>query len=309
MSQQSLHIHRGDHSLHLRHMGPQDGSGPVVLMLHGAISNGKVFYSESGKGLGPFLARLGFQVYVADLRGRGLSLPTIEAGHAYGQTSAIADELPALHDFVRQRHPGQAVHWLAHSWGGIIMASCLARFPPLAEQVASLTFFGTKRCIRRWSWERLLKVELVWKRLGPNWVRKHGYLPAKRLRIGADSETAESLQSSIAWIKPGPWVDTLDGFDYGVAAAQVDWPRNWFIAGAKDRVLGHPRDVRDFRDEMGAQGAVTVLGRKQGYGKDYDHLNMLVGPDLDQGLFPQVAAWLSEGRSAPAQPPGPGSPR
>jgi pimeloyl-ACP methyl ester carboxylesterase len=34
---------------------------------------------------------------------------------------------------------------MAHSWGGVIMASTLVRFPELAEQVASLVFFGTKR--------------------------------------------------------------------------------------------------------------------------------------------------------------------
>lgn len=32
-------------------------SGPPVLMLHGAIENGRIFYSESGKGLAPYLAR------------------------------------------------------------------------------------------------------------------------------------------------------------------------------------------------------------------------------------------------------------
>ncbi|WP_341503099.1 alpha/beta hydrolase [Gallaecimonas sp. GXIMD4217] len=308
MTQRSLYIDRGDHRLHLRHMGPEDGSGPVVLMLHGAISNGKVFYSESGKGLGPFLAGRGFQVYVAELRGRGLSLPAIEAGHDYGQTDAIVAELPAMQAFIRERHPGQKVHWLAHSWGGVLMASCLARFPGLAEQVASLTFFGSKRCIRRWSWERLLKVELVWKRLGPYWVRKHGYLPARQLRIGADSETVESLLSSVAWVKPGPWVDPQDGFDYGAGAARVDWPRSWFIAGARDRVLGHPGDVADFRAEMGAAGPITVLGRKQGFEKDFGHLDMLVGPGLD-GLFAQVADWLSGAAPGPEHRPGPHSPR
>ncbi|HIN39000.1 MAG TPA: esterase, partial [Flavobacteriales bacterium] len=33
-----------------------DKKGQPVLMLHGSIENGKIFYSSSGKGLAPYLA-------------------------------------------------------------------------------------------------------------------------------------------------------------------------------------------------------------------------------------------------------------
>ncbi len=58
-------------------------------MLHGAVENGKIFYSDSGRGLAPFLARRGFDVYVGDLRGRGESRPHISRSSRYGQTEAI----------------------------------------------------------------------------------------------------------------------------------------------------------------------------------------------------------------------------
>ncbi len=98
-------------------------------MVHGAIENGRIFYTESGKGLACFLARHGYQVYVADLRGRGLSTPAIAEQAEHGQHELITEDMPALHRWIAARHAGFKLHWMAHSWGGVIMASTLVRFP------------------------------------------------------------------------------------------------------------------------------------------------------------------------------------
>ncbi|WP_115717439.1 alpha/beta fold hydrolase [Gallaecimonas mangrovi] len=287
---ESLFVAVDGQQLHLRCFGPDQGQ--PLLMLHGAISNGKVFYSDSGKGLAPYLAAQGFRVYVLDLRGRGLSEPPINSQARHGQLEAIRDDLPAVQRFIMDRHPGQAVHWLAHSWGGVLMASTLARFPGLASRVASLTFFGSKRSIHSWSFERLIKVELVWNLLAPWWVRRHGYLPAKAKKIGADNETANALADSIAWVKKRPWIDPKDGFDYAKAACNVDWPRLWLLAGKADKALGNPRDVARFQQEMAAKGQITLLAKTNGFRRNYNHLDMLVGSDAAKELFPKVRDWL-----------------
>jgi alpha-beta hydrolase superfamily lysophospholipase len=72
---------------------------PPCLLVHGAIENGSIFYSKNGKGLGPYLAESGFDVFVADLRGHGLSTPTIaEEGHKadYGQWETINVSIPSF---------------------------------------------------------------------------------------------------------------------------------------------------------------------------------------------------------------------
>jgi pimeloyl-ACP methyl ester carboxylesterase len=75
--------------LALRRFHRGDG-GPVLL--HGAIENGRIFYSRSGRGLAPFLAREGFDAFVADLRGRGDSQPPIGPRSSHGQTESIVEE-------------------------------------------------------------------------------------------------------------------------------------------------------------------------------------------------------------------------
>ena len=59
-------------------------NAPPALMIHGSVENGRIFYSNSGKGFAPFLASKGFDVFVPDLRGRGNSIPAISQNTNYG---------------------------------------------------------------------------------------------------------------------------------------------------------------------------------------------------------------------------------
>lgn len=75
--------------LHMRRFFREDldtSRAESILMLHGAIENGRIFYrggertdvnAVNRKGLAPFLAAHGFDVFVGELRGRGLSKPLI----------------------------------------------------------------------------------------------------------------------------------------------------------------------------------------------------------------------------------------
>lgn len=291
--QESHHIHlNGGDVLHLRRICG-DPRGAPVFMLHGAIENGRIFYTESGKGLAPYLARCGYDVYVADLRGRGKSTPPIDAASRFGQTEAITEDIPAFIDYIVRLRGEAPQHWMAHSWGGVLLSSYLARFSDHRQRVRSLVYFGSKRTVRVKNLHRLLKVDLIWLRLCPLLAGLLGYLPARRLRMGSDSETAKSLLHSLQWVKESPWVDPDDGFDYGTAARQVKLPPTWFIAAQNDHCLGHPRDVYDFMAEAGDQETTySILSVKNGQQHDYGHIDMLTHPDAIGDHFPLVADWL-----------------
>jgi predicted alpha/beta hydrolase len=284
----------GGAELHLRAILPAEPSRAPVLMLHGSVENGRVFYTPSGKGLGPFLARAGHPVHIADQRGRGESRPHVARGHAYGQTEAIVEDLPAFHAAVRERWPGQRVHWVAHSWGGVLMLAALGRFPALRVEVASLCGFGSKRCVRVRNLRKLLLIDGYWLRLAPLIAAGAGYLPSARLGLGSDDESRAGLEQCCAWVRPGPWVDPADGFDYGAALRSAeDLPPARFFAGADDPCLGHPKDVRDMMEEAGLAGAgFELLGRATGHLHDYDHVDMLTHPDAVRDHFPGLRDWL-----------------
>ena len=280
------------YQLHIRRLLPLHQPHGVVLMLHGAIENSRIFYSASGKGLGCYLADQGFAVFCADFAGRGRSLPHSSSGFDHSQQQLICQDIPALIRHLQRTHQ-QKIHLIAHSWGGVLAAASLCRHPELLPLVSSKVCFGSKRRIRVQSLEKRFKVDLIWNRLGPWLAAKHGYFPAKRLRLGADDEPRQFLQDCIAWIEQDGFVDCSDGFDYAAAAKQIEWPHLWHFVAEKDRVLGHPQDVQAFIAEACQQQAkYTHLGKASGALTDYDHISMLTHPLAVQDHFPQLANWL-----------------
>lgn len=283
--------------LHLKHLqGAPDG--PVIFMLHGAVENSRIFYSDSGKGLGWFLARAGFDVYMADLAGRGLSHPPIDGSSLHGQSDSICAEIPALLAAIAERRPQAPVFWLAHSWGGVLLAAVLARQPAHLDSLRGLVFFGCKRTVRGLNPEKLLKVYGFWNRAAFALTRWHGYLPAAALGVGSDSETALSHRQCVDWVQQSVWRDSVDGFDYAAALRDLPLPPILHIMGRRDRSLGHPDDVRRFQQELNSPAEFWLLSRREGYLQDYDHINMLTHPDAVRDHFPRLLQWLQQQLSA-----------
>lgn len=143
------------------------------------------------------------------------------------------------------------------------------------------------------SWERRLKINVIWNKLAPLLGQHYGYVPAKRWRFGADNEPQQFLRDTIAWIKGAPFTDRSDNFDYQQACQQTAWPPIWHFAAEQDRLLGHPTDVQAFIEESGQQRArFSLLGKAQGYSQNYDHISMLTHVAATTEHFAELAVWL-----------------
>ena len=289
-NQESIFLPQGEHQLHLRHVWQKKGGIPV-FMIHGVIENGLIFYTKKGKGLACYLAEQGFDVYVADLRGRGESTPPINKNADHGQFETITQDIPCFINYII-KETQQKMHLIAHSWGGVLLASALARSPELSKNVLSKTCFGTKRMVTVKSLEKLFKINVFWNNLAPKLANKKGFLDAKSFGIGSDNETVNSLADSVVWTKKSDWHDPRDGFDYFQAAKLIDWPPTWHFTGSKDKVLGHAIDVNAFIKEYNPQAKFTLLSKTSGNIHDYDHINILTHPDALNDHFPLLVKWL-----------------
>ncbi|QJQ94739.1 MULTISPECIES: alpha/beta fold hydrolase [Halomonadaceae] len=282
-------------AVHLTRFRPAGTSRGSVLCWHGAIESGRIFHSRSGKGLAPWLASRGYEVFVANQRGRGEAPPTPARGIALDQTDVIVDEIPAAIRACLALSGSPWLHLVTHSWGGVLTASSLARFTELRDLVTSQSFFGTKRSVCSWTLQRLLYVDLIWKGVAPIARGVCGYLPARALRWGSDDEYAGSHRQGVNWVRPRPWVDARDGFEYTTALAEGGLPPTLHLAGQNDRALGHPDDVARFAAECGPhEQRLVLLGRQQGFSRDYGHLDMLTHPQAMAEVFPLVEAWMEE---------------
>lgn len=289
---QRINIQAGIHRLCL-HRFCGNAAGAPLFMVHGSVENGRIFYSDSGKGLAPWLASRGFDVYVADLRGRGMSSPAVSAASDWGLREMMEEDFPVmLQEIVRLR--GQVPqHWLAHSWGGVMQLAFLARWSAPAP-VASLTFFGTKRHIASWSLKKLMMIDLGWGLLGELLAQVKGYLPARRFGFGVEDESAATYRQTRSWVRSKQWLDPYDVFDYAAALKELSLPPAFYITGAHDQVLGHPLDVYRLIQETGYDqvNEFLVAGKSSGFAHNYNHVNLLTHKDAPADVFPAVEEWL-----------------
>ncbi len=284
--------------LHLRHIYNPEKKGDAVFLLHGAVENGKIFYTESHKGLAPFLAAQGYQCFVADLRGRGQSLPKISSNSHYGQTEAIIEDIPAMLEFIKAQTGHFPKYWVAHSWGGVLMNSFLARYPEHKQHVSACGYFGTKRSLFNNHPSKLLQANLIWYTLAPILSKRKGYLDARKLKWGSDNETIKSHHQSMQWAKKMPWIDSDDGFDYASALENTELPPILHIAGAKDKALAQPIDIQAFIEESGkGTQDLRIYGKKYGHKIDYDHINMLTSPHAHDDQFKELSDWFAQHRA------------
>ena len=114
--------------------------GIPVVLVHGSFSNRRFWYSPKGIGLGAYLARQGFDVWIPEMRGHGLS----RRNQDYAR-NRVADyaryDLPAIAAFVREQS-AQVPHWIGHSLGGTTLAAALGGQYLGAPAVASVALFG-----------------------------------------------------------------------------------------------------------------------------------------------------------------------
>jgi len=279
---------------------------PVVFLLHGAISNGYMFWSSSGKGLGPYLASRGVNVFIGDTRGRGFSAPSIiqEAEDrgtvSHGQVECIRDDLPTFIDAVSNLsgRPDGKQHWIAHSWGGVLLSSTLARYgAEFEDRVDSMVCIGTKKYIgQKMSWDYVKNIAWGWNFVCPLLAKYYGYLPVTKYKFGMDEETISSLRDCTTWVEArSSWVDPTDGTDYLALWNRLNRrPATWHICASNDSYLGNPKDVQRWAQLTGQTQRFTEMSQSSGNLEDYNHNSMLTSKVAVNDHFPKIFEWIQE---------------
>jgi alpha-beta hydrolase superfamily lysophospholipase len=290
-TEESIFIPLHDHDqLHLKRFCG-DANGQVIFMVHGSVENGRIFYSKNGKGLAPFLARNGYDVFVGDLRGRGQSTPPINKYSDYGLSECIDEEIPAFIEKITSLRGDARIHWIAHSWGGILLLSYYARNAGEINP-SSMIFFGTKRQITVSGFRKFWTINIFYNFIFKLIIRMKGFVDVKSLKMGMENETTKSRRQTYEWVTSDEWKGE-DGFNYAEALKHIPLPPLLFIAGASDEVLGHQEDVKKLMEEIGTPDAQFYLAAKsKGNKHNYDHVSMLTHPDAPSDHFQYILQWL-----------------
>ncbi|OUS23681.1 hypothetical protein A9Q99_26960 [Gammaproteobacteria bacterium 45_16_T64] len=283
------------HQLHIRRLCG-GSNAPPVLMLHGLLEDGTVFYSRSKRGLAYSMASAGFDVYIPDLRGKGRSWPHLSEILQYRVYDAVTSDIPTLLEAISTHCGSAPKFWVAHGWGGVLLTSFLARYPQYRSGTLGLVYFGTRRVASTQNLQRRVFVDALWGWLAGAVSKLRGFIPGGLLKMGPSDEFSSMRSENIAWMQGASWVDPSDKFDYGAALSEgLEYPPSLYIASKSDLTYGNPRDVSEFMREVGSHnGRLIILDKEGGSQHNYRHSTMLTHPDAATDHFPLVLSWMEE---------------
>ncbi len=305
--------------LHLRHFRPQlcaevlNAAGLVnrlaelpgldrrVFMLHGEAESGRVYYDNSSKGLAWYLARQGYEVFVADLGGRGRSLVAEGEMSTLSVHQLIESAIPRLLQAIantpaargeESRFGCAADIWVGHGFGTVLLAAAWAQLPGYLRSAQQMIFFSGRRRVQSRSKLSRLFVGLIGHPLMRRWVARCNRFPARKLGIGTANENVGWYLNYLGWMNSQRWIGE-DGFDYAASLAQHPLPPILHLAALHDSLYADLDDVRAFIDELGPHDArLQVYDTVAGTERNYNHLSMLLDESAAQQVFPDLAHWL-----------------
>lgn len=277
-----------------------------VFMLHGEVECGRIFYDDSGKGLANYLAEQGYEVFVADLGGRGRSLGCEGKASSLSVHDVVTEAIPRLLRAASNRTSGQDVYcagagsekpsiWVAHGFGGVLLSAAWARMDKTDRSATQMIFFGARRKLQANHRLAAAFVKVFCHPLTAKLVNWHSAFPATRMRLGSADENAQWFRVYTQWMTSDQWCDPEDGFDYRAALQANPIPSAIHFAAAGDKVYADAADVRAFVEELGCHDArLIVLDEISNSTQQYDHLSMLLDPAAVDDVFSYAGRWLKE---------------
>lgn len=288
---QSHNVQSGTVHLELRRCNLGSASGTPLLLVPGFLQTNDVFMPTKGEGgLAPFLAGLGYDVFMAELRGRGKSWPEISRGADWGVHEAICSDLPAHLCMIERLRPGVPQVWLGQDFSSLLLLGRFAR-GDLAAPVEGMIHLGASRLRMpegRGRWAHSLFSLAA--RLS---VATRGFVA----RPGQDGckETRSTLDCLLNWQSEEAWLDPADDFDYAAALQAAPPPPSLYVANERSSLWGRVEDCRRLIGEMGAHDArIVSIGRRGGNQRNYSHRALVQHPAAHDDHFLQIQDWLQE---------------
>jgi pimeloyl-ACP methyl ester carboxylesterase len=302
-----------------RHRPRDEGPGTPVVLCSGFSCNRHFIDYDEQYSLARSLARAGFDAWVLELRGRGLSHPTAACRRPGRWTfdDLVRIDVPTAIEHV-VRTTGRSIAWVGHSMGGMVLYAYLGTTPAAPVRagvtIASPVVFSAVSSMllhRIGNWllsiptsdvvpQRLVLGGLWWilaptagLEVGMNTQNIDRAVVGRALRLSLSNVSRFKLQQLSRWALEGVFASFDGRIDYRGALAGITTPL-LVIAGSGDRV-SPPAAVRRALDHLPAASTSYIeFGREHGRAVDYGHVDLILGRAAPAEVFPAVAQWLRE---------------
>lgn len=292
-----------------------------VLLCHGLGCNRHAFDLEPRRSLARLLAQRGYDVWVLELRGHGLSThPGFLRRFSYGWSfdDYVLQDAPAAIERVLALTGADSLHWIGHSMGGLLLYSLMAR--GLAERVRSGIVVGSSLDYSDSLSEFHLGLKMLWltrvlpavplgaivrfvspfsglfanplERFNVWSSNVEGALIRRLHAVGFHGVSAPVLRQLASAFSPGGLRSKDGAICYADALPRTTTPV-LALAGDEDRQCP-PAAAEKTVAVLGQRGRLEVFGREHGQEDHYGHFDLLIGRRAREEVFPVLYDWLEE---------------
>jgi predicted alpha/beta hydrolase len=245
----------------------------AVVCLHAMMTDGRYFGARRGGSFAAELAASGLDVYVADFRGHGHSVPPHAGEDDWSFDDLVELDLPAILQLAAEASglaPAQLTI-IGHSLGGLVASAALGigKIPaPKCLVLAATSVWLGETVPRRAIMAAYRGVTTLF-----------GRAPIRALRAGTADESASYVGQLTSWSMQGRWT-SLRGVDYMVALETITAP-TFAFAGAGDWMC-KPSDADAIARRIRTCAPLRIVGRKHGDRLDPDHFQLFTRPELTE---------------------------
>lgn len=260
------------------------GKQPIVLV-HGSFTNRGFWLSSQGIGFARYLVEAGFDVWLMEMRGHGLSPRNNQYTDNDLERYASSD-VPSVNKFVIEK-TGLKPIWLGHSMGGVLISTALAAGMLSDSDVAGIALLGTQVVRRRW----FLQIPFVTS-LGKVWFSFKSEMDGRKLKVGPENEPSGIAKEYLRWLGLlGRW-----RFRNHKTSLMTGWKEAnvplFSMVGQADK-SDPVKYCRKFHELSGSENKqFKLLAKTEGYCRDFGHVDMIVSKDAAKEVWPEISAWF-----------------
>ncbi|OED42279.1 hypothetical protein AB833_06390 [Chromatiales bacterium (ex Bugula neritina AB1)] len=248
------------------------------MLAHGTFSN-----HRSCRGLARHLSRCGFNCWLLDFQGHGISeTPRIEPDF---ESMCLADTAAAI-DYVAADSTDGKTWWIGHSGGGLAILMYLARDPHRQSRLHGLITLASQATEAAAPLSNRVAIRMA--SLVTSVLR---VAPGRLLKLGPENEFAAVMQQWYRWSLSGRW-EGSDGFNYLEALKGVTVP-SFSLAAAADNFIAPPAGCEKIHRCLGAvDKTYRLCGLHAGDREDYSHARIVSSRNASVDIWPRIAEWL-----------------
>jgi poly[(R)-3-hydroxyalkanoate] polymerase subunit PhaC len=313
----------------LIHLPPQGDpiDAPPLIFCHGLTSTAASWDLGDGIGLGPYLSRAGYDVWLLNLRGRGDSSKPGGQDNPIDYAWTFDDyaryDVPAAIAYVSERTSHRKVTWIGHSMGGMLIYAHLGstgdsrvdkivtigspvQFGSLGEDAIDIVKTG-----RKWfdpvTGVHAIRVEMVARTFtGPSILMRNGvarwisypenFSRDTWMRYAANAIPNLSgplMHQMSGWAIVDRFVSQDGAIDYRAGISRISVPA-LLMVGKGDQLASTWTVYPAYEALASVDKSLVVLGQANGSRYDHGHGGIILGNWADTEVYPIIEQWLAE---------------